>query len=397
MDAKQFIEIGNTVFGVDTRWGSKMATAIGVTPATVSNIRTGRANISEKLTNRIAALVANRKVDTEGAISFADTEIAGDACFKLRLTATDLSSNKFVKVADVNPALFFPRFAPEPQVMVQQFVQGSKTAPTACSDDNLTDQEILDRIGKRVRVMDTITNSVIAGDIPSMVVYGAPGVGKSYSVMKALNDTARSDTEFKFDVIKGSVTAAGLYRALFNQRNGGIVMLDDSDSIFKDEESLNLLKAALDSSDVRQLSWRKQSRWLEELAEENGLRLEDVQDFEFEGGVIFITNINLKEKAQADSRMSPHYSALISRSFYVDLTTDSTRARSLRVKQVFVDGTMATALGLDADQAEEIMEFISENKDELMEVSLRMANSIAKLYLADADTWKEIVEVTKMK
>lgn len=397
MDAKQFIEIGDRVFGAGTRWGSKMATAIGVTPAMVSNIRNGRAPISESLTNRVAALVESRAADTEGAISFAGTDIAGDACFKLRLTATDLSSNKFVKVADVNPALFFPRFAPEPQVMIQQFVQSGKTVAMVTSDDHLSDEEILDRIGKRVRVMDAITSSVIAGDVPSMVVYGAPGVGKSFTIMKALNDAAKAEVDFKFDVIKGSVTAAGLYRALFNQRNGGIVMLDDSDSIFKDEESLNLLKAALDSSDIRQLSWRKQSRWLEELAEENGLRLEDVQDFEFNGGVIFITNINLKEKSLDDSRMSPHYSALISRSFYVDLTTDSTRARTLRVRQVFVDGTMATNLGLDADQAEEIMEFISNNKDELLEVSLRMANSIAKLYLADAGTWKEIVEVTKMK
>jgi len=395
MHVELFNQIGNKLFGENTRWGSKMAKALGVTPAMVSNIRTGRSTISNKLALRVQALSDNYGAVTKDAISFADTELSGDAYFKLRLTATDLTSNQFVKVADVNPELFFAKFAPSPQ-LTQQFVQGSAMVVDS-SDDLLSDEEILNRIGKRVRVMDTITKSVIRNEVPSMVVSGAAGVGKSYTIMKALDRAAREIPGFEYDVIKGSVTPAGLYRALFNRRNGGIVLLDDSDSIFKDEESLNLLKGALDSSDARRISWRKQSRWLEDLADENGLSLEDVQNFDFEGGVIFITNIDLKAKANADSRLSPHYAALISRSFYVDLTTSSIRARALRVRQVFVDGPMAAGLGLDQVEAEEIMQFILDNKEELLEVSLRMAASIAKLYRSNADDWEEIIEVTKMK
>jgi len=244
--------------------------------------------------------------------------------------------------------------------------------------------------------MDTVTAGVIDGDIPSMIVYGAPGVGKSHTIMKALDAKQEQDDEFYVDVIKGSVRAPGLLQALFKARLGGVVVLDDSDSIFNDEDALNMLKAALDTSEVRNISWRKESAWLLPLAEDQGVSISDIKDFVFEGSVIFITNINLKKRAESKDKMADHFQALISRSLFIDLTMDSSRAKSLRVYDVFVNKGMGSSLGLSNEEAIEVADYIVDNRGRLDEVSLRMAKMITNLFISQPSEWKEIVEITKM-
>ena len=80
------------------------------------------------------------------------------------------------------------------------------------------------------------------------------------------------------------MSAIGLYQKLFKFSNpGNILVLDDCDSILFDDIALNILKAALDSSKKRYISWNTESRVLAN---------EGVPDrFEFRGSVIMITNI----------------------------------------------------------------------------------------------------------
>lgn len=83
---------------------------------------------------------------------------------------------------------------------------------------------------------------------------------------------------------KGKATAAGMYQVLW-ENNGKLILFDDMDSIFKDDNAVNILKGALDSGDVREISWLS-SRPLKNA---DGELIP--QQFDFTGRVIFISNL----------------------------------------------------------------------------------------------------------
>lgn len=100
-----------------------------------------------------------------------------------------------------------------------------------------------------------------------------------------------------------SGSAAGLYKTLFMNRTG-IVVLDDCDTIVSTQEGRNLLKAALDTKKKRKLVWAKAASWLFDPNDEimMGDALSDVEAglepekfpryFDFEGRVIMISNLS---------------------------------------------------------------------------------------------------------
>ena len=52
----------------------------------------------------------------------------------------------------------------------------------------------------------------------------------------------------------GSISTFGLYKFLYRNRNDKIIVLDDSDALLKDKAVVNMLKSAMDSYPVRELS-----------------------------------------------------------------------------------------------------------------------------------------------
>lgn len=268
---------------------------------------------------------------------------------------------------------------------------------------NQTDDQISLRIQKRFNVMNRMVGGMVEGNIRSLIVYGAPGIGKTYDIEKIL-EKAKREQGIEYSMIKGTASAPGLYQALYRARQGGVVVLDDCDSIFNDEQAFNIMKSALDSCDRRILSWRKMSSWVYDAnrvdnAEDDG-ETEDLgervpNEFEFAGGVIFITNVNFAEKIAKDTRLSPHFSALMSRSLYLDLTLTSMRARTIRIRDVFM-GSMSKLEKLSTAQAEEILGFVMDNRERFQELSLRTVKHICHLYKL-GDDWREIVELTKMR
>ena len=82
----------------------------------------------------------------------------------------------------------------------------------------------------------------------SLIITGISGVGKSYDSAQALKEM-RAD----YKSITGSVTTAGLYDLLYRYHDQ-LILIDDADSVFKSENSVNMLKGALDSSEVRVVS-----------------------------------------------------------------------------------------------------------------------------------------------
>ena len=129
------------------------------------------------------------------------------------------------------------------------------------------EEQAMARIRERFDILTEMTEATQEGTVRAMIVSGPPGVGKSYGVEEQLNKTnifnKIADEQPKFEVVRGSMSALGLYQKLYKYSNkGNILVLDDCDSILFDDVALNILKAALDSSKRRHISWNTESRVL---------------------------------------------------------------------------------------------------------------------------------------
>ena len=122
---------------------------------------------------------------------------------------------------------------------------------------------------------------------PSLLVTGPPGVGKTFLITKQLKDAGLVSGE-DYIHVKGRSTAAGMFITLW-ENNGKIIVLDDCDSVFKSEDALNILKGALDSYSVREISWLVGKP----LKTSTGVNVP--KTFEFTGRVIFISNLPQKK------------------------------------------------------------------------------------------------------
>jgi hypothetical protein len=185
---------------------------------------------------------------------------------------------------------------------------------------------------------------------------------------------------------KGAASPIGLFKLLYQYSEAGsVLVLDDCDSVLYDETSLNLLKAALDSSPKRYLSWRSESRVLVN---------EGIPDrFEFKGSIIFITNLKFDKTR---GKLKDHLDAIMSRCHYLDLTLDTMRDKFLRCKQIVKDGMLQEYMFSQQDQ-DELLEYIFNNRNRIREMSLRMVLKIADLKRMNGDKWKRYVEMTCMK
>lgn len=260
----------------------------------------------------------------------------------------------------------------------------------AVDNPNETDEQIIERMRERFEILDDMTQASIDGVVRGMVVTGPPGVGKSFGVEAVLEKNSLFDklagNKLRFEVIKGASSAIGLYKVLYqNADRNNVLVLDDCDTVLYDETSLNLLKAALDSSKKRKLSWNTDSALL---------RREGIPDtFEFKGSVIFITNLKFDK---VRGKIKDHLDAIMSRCHYLDLTMDTTREKVLRCKQIVQDG-MLNEYQFTQDEQDEVMNFMIDNKDKMREISLRMVTKLADLKKSMASKWKRTAEVTCMR
>ena len=254
-----------------------------------------------------------------------------------------------------------------------------------------TDEQAMTRIKERFDILTEMVEATQEGVVRAMIVSGPPGVGKSFGVEAQLNKSdifnKMADQAPKFEVVRGAMSAIGLYQKLFKFSNpGNILVLDDCDSILFDDIALNILKAALDSSKKRYISWNTESRVLAN---------EGVPDrFEFRGSVIMITNI--KFDYVRSKKLQDHLQAIMSRCHYLDLTMDTIRDRMLRCKQVLADGEMLKDHMFSKEKEQELIDFMWEHKEHLNEISLRMITKIADLAMM-SDEWKKLARVTCMK
>jgi hypothetical protein len=254
-----------------------------------------------------------------------------------------------------------------------------------------TDEEIVERTRLRFDILKDMTKAVKAGDVRAMIVTGPPGVGKSFGVEEVLAKDDLFNTlgerKPKYEIVKGAMSPIGLYKKLYEfSDNKSIIVFDDCDSILLDDVALNILKAALDSSKKRTISWNTDSRLL---------RSEGIPDrFDFKGGAIFITN--LKFENVRSKKLQEHLAALESRCHYIDLRMDTDREKVLRIKQIVKDG-MLDSYEMEDIAKDEVVDFIETNRATMRELSLRTVLKVADLRKSFPTNWQNMARVTVMK
>ena len=198
--------------------------------------------------------------------------------------------------------------------------------------------------------------------MPSLVVTGGPGNGKSHTIVKTIQDNGLTEGD-NYVVFKGYSTARGLYNTLYDH-NGKLIVFDDCDSVLEDKTSLNILKSALDSYDKRTISWMAKL----------GKSDEYPNQFDFTGRIIFISN---KDKSDMDE-------AILSRSLSVDLsmTGDEKIQRMSHVlPQILPD--------MDMKVKKDALDFLKENKDN-ESVNLRSLIMVSKIRKEFPRKWRGI-------
>jgi replication-associated recombination protein RarA len=229
---------------------------------------------------------------------------------------------------------------------------------------------------------------VADGQTKSMVVSGHAGIGKSYTVRQTLEENINSD----FTFIKGYVKPTGIFKLLWENRfEGQTIVFDDADAVFQDEVGLNLLKGALELTKTRRIAWLSEKEFISEDGEQIP------RYFDYEGTIIFLTNLNFNDLISRGNKLAPHLQALESRSIYFDLQINTNRELMTRIKQVVMSSSILSDRGISKADETKLMEYLTDNVDRLKELSLRTVEKLAVLYLASPDKWINLANSVMIK
>ena len=246
------------------------------------------------------------------------------------------------------------------------------TTATASSPAKMSFLSVLESRDPKVMFgnLERLTKMVGRGIQPSLVITGMAGVGKTHLVKETLKGMGLRES-YEFVHFKGRATAAGLFITLY-QNSDKVVVLDDCDSVFKDDDAVNILKAALDSYDTRKISYISSKPLKDEFGEPLP------PHFEFTGKIIFISNINQSKLDEA----------IRSRSFVADITMNTTQMFT-RMEQLM--DSMERSIPLAAkQQALEIMKNL-DSKYAGIDVNLRSFIKAARICAMGFDNPEEMV------
>ena len=213
-------------------------------------------------------------------------------------------------------------------------------------------------INQRFGFLEKFTNMVLDGETVSAIVTGEGGLGKSHTIMGALEKRGWQEGT-QYVVVKGYATPKALYGTLWEHRDKTIIF-DDCDSVLKDAVSLNLLKGALDSYDKRTISWLQKGFIDDKLP----------NSFEFQGNIIFISNMSSDKLDQA----------VKSRSMTIDL---SMTLKDKIERMNYILPSVMPSYPMDMKQT--ALDFMAQHADIAKEFNMRTLQKIIKITHAYGD------------
>jgi hypothetical protein len=207
--------------------------------------------------------------------------------------------------------------------LTESIIQIPKTFTELNDKDNKTIESKLSRIRYAdpeivFENIETYTRMIANGDIISLMITGEGGVGKSHMVYETLKKQGLvKDKDWVLH--KGHITDKALYMQLIKY-NDKILVFDDIDDIFKSKVSFDILKAALDTSKERTITWLTGNTF-----DSTGLDNQEIRyvmnnslkpvmpsTFNYTGSIIMISNLSKEDIDRKDR-------ALLTRTVNVDV------------------------------------------------------------------------------
>lgn len=268
-------------------------------------------------------------------------------------------------------------------------ITGTPQVTLADATDKRTDKQVLQEVTERFETLRDFAAALAQKQMRSLIISGAPGIGKTYTLDSIISHY-QAKGKVKFTIVKGFMTAAMLYRLLFeHQDEDEVIFLDDCDAIFWNEDACNLLKAALDTVEHRIVSYRAMGD-------------DDIPtSFEFRGAMVFASNIDFHHYIDvAKNKIVEHLKALLSRSQYLSMRLHTKRAVSLWVTHMLREKKMLLGHphGMTMEQSEDILGYLLENSDRIHPLmSLRTAVKCVELVRINESKWRRYADFTLLK
>jgi len=251
------------------------------------------------------------------------------------------------------------------------------------ADPNIIFQDLEDLVG-------LVTNGIQK----SLLITGMAGIGKTYTVMENVQSMLSSAN---YVSMKGKSSPFGLYSTLFLHRKK-LIIFDDMDSVFDNKDTINMLKAALDTSESN-ISWVSStttdlndldSDELDEYTEKLEMQLKIIatnpgsipvkkllklpNTFYFPGQIIFISNIS-------KTKMNP---AILSRSFAIDITLNAKSV--IKRMESIIKNVMPEVKLKDKKEA---LKFLSENEFN-KQINIRTLINTIKCKISGNPRWQHL-------
>ena len=225
------------------------------------------------------------------------------------------------------------------------------------------DRHLDQSIGERFRFLRKAVRMVAAGDAPSLIILGQPGLGKSFEVTRALAGMGLERNADYF-VIKGYSSSRALYEALY-ANNGRLTIFDDCDSALCDRDAVAILKGAIESDKVRPVSWLTAAKRVAGIP----------RTFDFDGQVIFISNLPIE-------KIDP---AICSRSLPVNV--HMTPAEILQHMETILPTMDSRATPAQRRMA---LDFIRRHRPRIPHLNLRTLVTVLRTIVHDPAGWEAL-------
>ncbi len=334
--------------------------------------------------------------------------------------ATTSGENEVTPVGKKDPILYIKVTAQDPDT--KRFIPAAeskaaqqlyKQLANSMSDHKPSEKELRDP-QTLYGHLSQLVEMACKGTLRSLLIYGGPGTGKTFTIMQTIKNAGMVPGR-DYVKISGKASPISIYQTLFMFRENGMILFDDCDSMWGNEDATNILKAALDTSPVREISWnarntinvskmsdeKKQELFKtidRQLAAEAGMdddTSDDTSDddtkirknaplrfpssFDFKGRVVFISNL---KKEEFDS-------AIMSRSAKINMDL-SPKEVLMRMRAILPN------LGGDdvsLEKKEELLDHLIHMNDrgELDAVTMREFVKGMNILRSGAPNWRELL------
>lgn len=271
-----------------------------------------------------------------------------------------------IKVSYAYFTIFVRQFLQEkgltnPYVRDTKAIKGSKvvlTSDNSPEEKKFNDFKNID-YEEKFKMVEVYTKMIKDGQLNSLIVYGTPGIGKDHTIKAVLGNDAR----YFSGGLKGTYE---LVRLLYEYRDNEILVFSDIDSIFKSQETKNVLKTALEDQHKRIITYVDSSKKPKK----------DIipTQFVFTSGIIIVSNLK---------RFDP---AIKSRSVSVNMDLDQ---RDILKR---IEDNLETFMpNIPIDVKREVFEFMFDNAKSLKHIDFRQFKFAIAARFGHPDSWKKWV------